>query len=824
MTFQIDMTKAIEAFRQQLMDAGIVTDSIIADGEIHRCGTAGKENGKDGAYLFHPDPPHGGWYLNYRTGESGKGAYGSRTSPTSAESKRLQERIEKDKANRQTERIQRQTAAAKKAVKAVETLPCATGKHPYLIKKGVKPVGDLRVEHNKLVVPVLDENGHPQSLQRISPDGKKQFIKDGKTKGGYFPIKGNAGSIYIVEGLATGLTVYEATGKTILCAFNAGNLKNVAQLARNKYPNREIIIAGDNDRATERNPGLTKAHEATQAIKGMLTIPEFPPNIPGSDFNDLHTHMGIEEVKRQIQETEEITLSDNTEADPPHDNNVMRPPADFPRGIFPPEIEASLLAAAAAFNVPYTVPAVTLLVAAAAAIGRTRSLIVKNGWEVFANIYLAIVAESGLGKTPCSSKIMRPLRKQDYECYQNYQLEYEAYEAKKAKWAKETKRNRATSKDSPKPVQPSQKEIFLDDATMEKVGKTLEANPRGILWYRDELAGLFSDLGKYSSKGKDTGDKARLLSAYNCGPWKTSRATQKDVYVPAACITLFGTIQPNVMKRCFSEEDKQSGLTQRMIFIRCERHTPSLWIEDEYDDLAAKPVVGALEFLLGLQLRENDEPHEIHFSKDAKSAFVKWFNDKAWEIHNTPELQRYKTLLPKQQEQMFKLSLTLHMLECWANGQDDNDLISVKTVNRAIALTNWIITHQRQVWDMLDGQKLADQPTTLNRRVAVAIIELKEEFQNGHLPTARITEHINVGAPQEFAINSQSVGKVYKKLGLTAERDSSGRRAVAVSTEQMVRLEDDYADLMQDTSTLHDDIPVYNSNHETWDGSNEVEI
>lgn len=823
MAVQIDLTQALEAFRKQLAVAGVLTDAIITDGEIHRCGTAGKEHKMDGAYLFHPDPPYSGWYHNYRTGIGDKWTYGASPPMSPSESKRLQKRILAENAKRREERRHRHAAAAEKAREAMGTLPAATADHPYLIKKGVAPVGDLRIEGNKLVVPILGEDGRPQSIQHILPNGEKRFLIGGKIQGGYFPIKGNDGALYIVEGLATGLSVHEATGQTVLCAFNAGNLKNVALLARSQYPDREIIIAGDNDCNTEGNPGRTKAIEAAQAVGAQITIPEFSPdNTSGTDFNDLHAQMGIGEVKNQVKRTQEVNMDENN-TQQEQGNSSLHLPADFPRGIYPPVIEGSLLAASKAFNVPFSVPAVTFLVAGAAAIGCTRCLCPKKGWDVFANFFLAIVAESGMGKTPCSARIMEPLHKRDYAYYEEYLCELELYEAEKAKWEKKARRGSSGTPDVPKPTLPRQKELYLDDATMEKVGKALEANQRGILWYRDELAGLFADLGKYSSK-KDTGDKARLLSANCCKPWKLSRATKQDVYIPRACVTLFGTIQPEVMKRCFSPEDKDSGLLQRLIFIQCVRDTPPFWVDDEYDDHTAKPVNQALEYLLGLDFQEDGEPYKITFNEDASETFKEWFNGKAWEIANNPELQKYRTLAPKQNEQMFKLCLILHLLECWADGRADTSQIVPETVIRATTLEDWIIEHRRQVWDMFDEGTQGQPSSTFDRRVAVAILELKDEIQNGHLPTSRITEHLNIGVPAGYEIKAESVGRTYKKLGLSAGRGSSGQRGVAISPDQLERLEKDAGHLLKGKSPGLHDSPTPALDDNEWDGSNEVGV
>ncbi|MNF96637.1 DNA primase TraC [compost metagenome] len=71
--------------------------------------------------------------------------------------------------------------------------------------------------------------------------------------------------------------------------MNAGNLKAVALALRARYPGLTILIAGDDDRQTEGNPGRTAANAAAVAAGGQVAFPDWPDDAPTtlSDFNDL---------------------------------------------------------------------------------------------------------------------------------------------------------------------------------------------------------------------------------------------------------------------------------------------------------------------------------------------------------------------------------------------------------------------------------------------------------------------------------------------------------------------------------------------------------
>ncbi len=177
----------------------------------------------------------------------------------------------------------------------------APADHPYIVRKGIKPVGDIHVTNDgKLVVPVFDEHGEPMSLQFITGNGGKRFLTGGQIQGGLFPLPGGNGPRYIAEGFATAATIHEATGETVLAAFNAGNLLPVAKLARGRYPERVIVICADDDHETAaregKNPGLAKATEAALAARALLAVPRFAAPSGGTNFNDLATAESIQEA------------------------------------------------------------------------------------------------------------------------------------------------------------------------------------------------------------------------------------------------------------------------------------------------------------------------------------------------------------------------------------------------------------------------------------------------------------------------------------------------------------------------------------------------
>lgn len=189
---------------------------------------------------------------------------------------------------------QRQRAAAYRAQMTWRHGRRPDPDHPYLSRKAVDPHG-LRQVGPDLLVPLRTVGGELVNLQRITPDGTKRFLPGGQVLGA-FHLLGRIESgqrLYVCEGWATGATLFEdyegATG--VACAMNAGNLRPVALALRARHGEAlELVIAGDDDRLSEGNPGRTAANAAALAAGAQLVFPQWPAEAPLelSDFNDLH--------------------------------------------------------------------------------------------------------------------------------------------------------------------------------------------------------------------------------------------------------------------------------------------------------------------------------------------------------------------------------------------------------------------------------------------------------------------------------------------------------------------------------------------------------
>lgn len=349
-----------QVFADELRKHGLVLDGPpIMDGKLHRVPVEGdKGSEKSGAYVGHLDGKiPAGFVQNYKSGEANNWRYPENgVAPmTDAERAEAQAVAAANKQKREAEKVAGQERAKYAATALWAEAPAATSANPYCTKKGIDVRDELGLrtvpgsvsaethaagiriakdhreaksmrdaepntwvfQRGDLLVPLYDGKGETVGVQSVNPYFKG-FMKGAK-KGGLYSVAGGTPdalnakltrdpdvAIVICEGYSTGDAVAGAMRHPVVVALDSGNLDSVARQMREKYPDRPLVIAADNDR-NQKNPklgnvGLKMADSAAKKHGGAVAAPRFAPGSKGSDWNDYARELGEEQGKRGIFE------------------------------------------------------------------------------------------------------------------------------------------------------------------------------------------------------------------------------------------------------------------------------------------------------------------------------------------------------------------------------------------------------------------------------------------------------------------------------------------------------------------------------------------
>jgi phage/plasmid primase-like uncharacterized protein len=117
-------------------------------------------------------------------------------------------------------------------------------------------------------------------------------------------------ALVLTEGYATGDTVARLARQPVVVAFDSGNLDAVARELRQRWPDRPLLIAADNDHLAAKetlpigkprgNVGAAKAQQAAESHQGGVMLPRFAEGEQGSDWNDYAARHGDEAASKEL--------------------------------------------------------------------------------------------------------------------------------------------------------------------------------------------------------------------------------------------------------------------------------------------------------------------------------------------------------------------------------------------------------------------------------------------------------------------------------------------------------------------------------------------
>jgi hypothetical protein len=294
-------------------------------------------------------------------------------------------------------------------------------------------------------------------------------------------------------------------------------------------------------------------------------------------------------------------------------------------------------------------------------------------WRCVPNYFAGMVAEVSQLKTPVPKAIIdRPMRalrekaqKEFEQAEVNYQTELNNWKAAK----KEDDRG-------PAPKPPRQRIYSFDKTTGEGIiYQQAEFPDQAMMYFCDELAGVFKSGNQYrGGKGSDEED---MLSFWNGTGTTVLRALGVRASVEAVGLSIFGTIQPDVLAGLLKDCSDSNGKFARFDFVFQPLAVPNLPEEDG----------GRFDLTPMLA--------DLYQKIDALPAIFFEFDREAKEYHRTFTLacHRRRIVEPKQglrgalgkmPEKVGKLATTIHALTCVFNGQQVTNHIPRSAVEAAV--------------------------------------------------------------------------------------------------------------------------------------------
>ncbi len=413
------------------------------------------------------------------------------------------------------------------------------------------------------------------------------------------------------------------------------------------------------------------------------------------------------EAKPQTPSAQATITSDDEW--PPIRLGKLPPVPAFPVEVFPASVRWFIHSVADAIGCPVDFAALPVLGVAGAGIGASVSLRLKPGYFASSALYLANIGGSSSGKSPALDAAGQPLWDIDEGLHDAYRSRRDSYDAEIDEFERKPKSDRPT-----KPVKPVLESAVLDDATVEAIAPHLAINNRGLVVVKDELSGWVASLNQYKKGGKGS-DRQFYLSALFGKPIRVDRKGHADgepIRIPHPHLLIVGNMTPDMLGELADKMGRSDGFIERLLFAFPDPAPRPHWSETGISDDQRKVWAEIVRKLKARPMAQADDgkqhPHVVHFSPEAKAAWVNWYDAHVDEFNGGSFGPAEQAAEGKLCDFAGRLALILHMLDIAADTKsgDTGDIppLSVRAVEGAIKLWSYFRAHHRRVRVAIGGK------------------------------------------------------------------------------------------------------------------------
>lgn len=424
-----------------------------------------------------------------------------------------------------------------------------------------------------------------------------------------------------------------------------------------------------------------------------------------------------------------------------------RPPVlAFDDALLPDMLKPWILDIAERMQCPPDYPAACVMVAAGSLVGRRLGLRPKarDDWLVVPNLWGAIVGPPGSLKSPALAEALRPLHRLAHDASRQHEQAAEQFRVDRYRREADRKAKRRdlekagtaleaeqlarelAAMDAADDSPPPERRYLTNDATVEKLAELLADNPAGLLVTRDELTGWLRDLDRPGREGS----RAFYLECWNgSGSFTVDRIGRGTIQVPAACVSVLGSIQPGPLADyvygALANGGGADGLLQRFQLLVWPDEPPGWRDVDRWPDSTARKVAfeafarlaGLEPLAIGAQAPDDDRgiPY-LRFDDAAQALFREWRTDLERRIKAEGaeamqgHLAKYRKLCPS-------LALVAHLLDVGAGPVGERAML------QAAGWCEYLESHARRLY----GAAVAPEATAA-RLLAAKLAELPDPF------------------------------------------------------------------------------------------------
>ena len=360
--------------------------------------------------------------------------------------------------------------------------------------------------------------------------------------------------------------------------------------------------------------------------------------------------LGVDElgtlIEHALRQADRPEFGNNASGQEPRDewgavdfsvlNESRRAAARLPVAVFGSQWARWINEVSNSKSAPNDYVATSLLCAASSLIGNARRVSPWPDWREPAHLWFAQVGLPSSGKSPAQDSVLENVRTLEREAARGYTDTLREWETRKALakarrelWEEEVRAAAKEDREAPtlpseavEPPRPERPRLITNDTTPEAIASLLSAATRGLMLYRDELAGWIGSFDRYS---RGSAERGFWIETYGGRPYVIDRKQQKGepITIPYLSVAVLGGVQPDRLGNLLLEGE-DDGLSARLLYSWPDPIPPSRPRGSRDDSMAP----AALRRLLDLPMPRTAEGacvfSVIPLSDEAADLFQEW--------------------------------------------------------------------------------------------------------------------------------------------------------------------------------------------------------
>ena len=389
----------------------------------------------------------------------------------------------------------------------------------------------------------------------------------------------------------------------------------------------------------------------------------------------------------------------------------------FPLDIFPEEIRTALSSYRKKWNCSIDYLANPYLFSVSTALNCKYKISI-NGKTTDGRMNGFAVGDSGQGKSEPAKDVFHIYDDLDKQAKEDYDNKLSIYEKKKiiydAQLSKFKRSKNLDYADCPeKPIEPIQRQYIFEFATIESIHEVISHNPDGIMLQIEEFYPWFESLGNYSN-GSAAATMAQLQKYYDSDfdrPVKHGRKSKTaQIYTPKHYAVFYAQAQPEILPITILQKRLiHTGFVNRFLYFYPDKSSykevslNSYVVPQKHKDYLNNIITG----IYAIQISsEWSDFQTVYLNSDSVSGetwqvymdYFKWL-DRTEHNDNDSLPVIIAMFIGRHKKHLSKLILNLHILNSYLL-KSDNKIIQKKTVEDAILLSKYYISHFLKLYEI----------------------------------------------------------------------------------------------------------------------------